>query len=136
MSDLRVTIVADGMKREFTGSGSGAELVAAFRSWLACPDFWFPMCAGADEIDLGAEQLVREAAARAHHRDLEFQHDVERGRAAIERSKASPNLRGGEPRELVSVWDGTKGPLPTFEDRPGIRSTLTVTAKVRKDARK
>lgn len=61
MSDLRVTIVADGMKREFTGSGSGPELVAVFRSWLSSPDFWFPMCEGADEIDQAAEQVIAPA---------------------------------------------------------------------------
>lgn len=51
MSLLQVTIVADGTRREFTASGDGPVLVAAFRTWLSSPDLWLPICEGADTLD-------------------------------------------------------------------------------------
>jgi RNA polymerase sigma factor (sigma-70 family) len=61
MSSLSVVVKADGVVREFSGTGDGPELVAAFRAWLAGPHLALPMAEGADEVDVAAGEVAAEA---------------------------------------------------------------------------
>jgi hypothetical protein len=59
VSELKVQIVADGVTREFSGTGDGPELVACFRAWLASSEVALPMAAGADLVSHAAGALVQ-----------------------------------------------------------------------------
>lgn len=61
---LKVTIVADGQKQVFSGSGEPAALVCAFRAWLEL-GARFEMAEGADDLDRAAVALSLERDAAA-----------------------------------------------------------------------
>lgn len=61
MSTLRIQVTADGVSRTFEGDGSGPELVACFRAWLASGDLALPLADGADGVDEAAAAVEARA---------------------------------------------------------------------------
>lgn len=124
---LKVAIVADGRKQEFSGTGEPAALVCAFRAWLEL-GARFEMAEGADALDREVLGLEREVV-RVKFADREVVYGSEaEAREHLERLRGDL-ARGVRPAALVVEADGAMG-VPSSVAAEAVRSVPGLAVEV------